>query len=120
MAELLSHRRALNTGSMTQADFNAAFETNTGKPQMDQMRKTIDEIVNAETNLLSERQSSVDSVQTNTRITLFIGALLGVFIASALGYVLARSITHPLEEAVKAAQAIAAGDLYPYGRTFKR
>ena len=111
VTELLNHRRALNAGTMTQVEFNAAFEANTGKLQMDQMRKTIDDIVNAEKSLLTERQSSVDSVETQTRLTLLMGALLGVFIASALGYVLARSITHPLEEAVKAAQAIAAGDL---------
>ncbi|SFT58715.1 methyl-accepting chemotaxis protein [Kosakonia arachidis] len=111
VAELLDHRRALNAGSITQGDFTTAFESNTGKPQMDQMRKTIDEIVNDETRLLSERQNSVDSVQTQTGLTLFIGALLGVFIASALGYALARTITLPLGEAVKAAKAIAAGDL---------
>lgn len=111
VAELLDHRRALNAGSMTQEDFTTAFEANTGKPQMDQMRKTIDEIVNDETRLLSERQNSVDSVQTQTGLTLFIGALLAVFIASALGYALARAITLPLGEAVKAAKAIAAGDL---------
>ncbi|WP_052250301.1 methyl-accepting chemotaxis protein [Enterobacter sp. Bisph1] len=111
VAELLNHRRALNSGAMTQVDFNASFEANTGKRQMDQMRQTIDEIIKAETTLLNERQGSVDTVQTNTRITLFIGALLGLVIACALGYVLARSITLPLAEAVKAAQAIAAGDL---------
>ncbi|MGK9175093.1 CHASE3 domain-containing protein [Yokenella regensburgei] len=111
VAELLEHRRALNAGSMTQGDFTTAFEANTGKPQMDQMRKTIDEIVHDETRLLRERQNSVDSVQTQTGLTLFIGALLGVVIASALGYILARTITLPLGEAVKAAKAIAAGDL---------
>jgi len=111
VAELLMHRRALNAGAMTQVDFNAAFEANTGKPQMDQMRKTIDEIVSGEKSLLSDRQNSVDAIETQTRLTLFIGALLGLGIASALGYVLARSITLPLEEAVKAAKAIAAGDL---------
>ncbi|EOV9654721.1 methyl-accepting chemotaxis protein [Cronobacter turicensis] len=111
VTELLENRRALNAGTMTQADFNAAFEANTGKSQMDQMRKTIDDIVNDEKSLLGERQHSVDSVETKTQLTLFIGALLGVLVASALGYVLARSITLPLGEAVKAAQAIAAGDL---------
>jgi methyl-accepting chemotaxis protein len=40
-----------------------------------------------------------------------VGALLGLGIASALGYLLARSITVPLHQAVKAAKAIAAGDL---------
>lgn len=111
VAELLANRRALNAGAMTQVDFNAAFEANTGKTQMDQMRGTINEIVNSEKNLLIERQHSVESVETQTRLTLFIGALLGLAIASALGYVLARSITLPLEAAVKAAKAIAAGDL---------
>jgi len=48
VTELLENRRALNAGTMTQADFNAAFEANTGKSQMDQMRKTIDDIVNDE------------------------------------------------------------------------
>ncbi|MDT3664406.1 methyl-accepting chemotaxis protein [Cronobacter dublinensis] len=111
VTELLENRRALNAGSMTREAFTAAFEANTGKPQMDQMRKTIDDIVNDEKALLSERQGSVDAVETQTRFTLFIGALLGVFTASALGYALARSITLPLEEAVNASQAIAAGDL---------
>ncbi|MCG7386979.1 methyl-accepting chemotaxis protein [Pantoea sp. ACRSB] len=111
VTELLNHRRALNAGTITQAEFNAAFEANTGKAQMDQMRKIIDEIVSGEKNLLSERQNSVDSIEAKTRLTLFVGALLGLGIASALGYILARSIILPLEEAVKAARAIAAGDL---------
>ncbi|MCG7366271.1 methyl-accepting chemotaxis protein [Pantoea sp. ACRSH] len=111
VAPLLDHRRALNAGSMTQLDFNAAFEANSGKPQMDQMRSTIDEIVSGEKHLLNDRQKSVNAVETQTRLMLFIGALLGLSIASALGYLLARSITLPLEEAVKAAKAIAAGDL---------
>ncbi|RPD97827.1 HAMP domain-containing protein [Candidatus Pantoea deserta] len=110
-AELLNNRRALNAGTITPVAFNAAFEANSGKIQMDQMRNTIDEIVNGEKSLLNERQGSVNAIETQTRITLFIGALLALVIASALGYALARAITLPLKEAVKAAKAIAAGDL---------
>ncbi len=108
---LLNHRQALNAGTLSQSDFNAAFDANSGKPQMDQMRQTIAAIVSGETSLLTQRQQSVSAVETQTRLTLFIGALLGLAIASAAGYLLARSITRPLAEAVNAAQAIAAGDL---------
>jgi methyl-accepting chemotaxis protein len=111
---LLNHRQALNAGTLSQSDFNAAFDANSGKPQMDQMRQTIAAIVSGETSLLTQRQQSVSAVETQTRLTLFIGALLGLAIASAAGYLLARSITRPLAEAVNAALAIS---LPPWWRT---
>lgn len=108
---LLNHRRALNAGSLSHDAFLASFEANTGKAQMDDMRKIIADIATEEQGLLVVRQTEVDTLEKQTTLTLIVGALLGLGIASALGYLLARSITVPLHQAVKAAKAIAAGDL---------
>lgn len=108
---LMNNRQSLNSGSLTQEKFLADFEANTGKTQMDVMRKIIDDISGEEQGLLAKREVAVSTTETQTSFTLFIGALLGLGIASTLGYLLARSITVPLHQAVKAAQAIAAGDL---------
>lgn len=108
---LMKNRRALNTGAISYETFLAAFEANTGKTEMDGMRKTIGEIAGEEKGLLGQRQIKVDATESQTRLTLFLGALLGLGIASALGYLLSRAITVPLKQAVEAARSIAAGDL---------
>jgi methyl-accepting chemotaxis protein len=108
---LIKKRQSLNAGSVTLESFLAGFEANTGKSQMDGMRKIIDEMASDEQRLLAQRQAAVDTTQMQTSLTLFAGAAIGLLIASTLGYLLARAITAPLHQAVKAAQAIAAGDL---------
>ncbi|PLR33970.1 methyl-accepting chemotaxis protein II [Chimaeribacter californicus] len=108
---LLDNRRAQATGAMTPEAFLAAFRANTGKAQMDSMRAVIMEISGEEQSLLGARQLAVQSTRTHTTLTLALGALFGLGIAIALGYLLSRAITAPLHRAVAAAQAIAKGDL---------
>ncbi|MBV4365194.1 CHASE3 domain-containing protein [Erwiniaceae bacterium CMYE1] len=108
---LIERRRALNAGTLSGEAFQAAFQANTGKTQMDAMRQIINELAGDEQGLLVKRQATVDSTEAQTRLTLLFGALAGLIVASTLGYLLARSITVPLHQAVNAARAIAAGDL---------
>lgn len=108
---LIKNRQALNAGSVTADKFLSDFEANTGKSQMDGMRIIIQDIAGEEQGLLAKRQAAVETTQMQTSLTLLAGALIGLVIASALGYVLARAITIPLHQAVRAAKAIAAGDL---------
>lgn len=108
---LMKNRQALNTGALSYETFLAAFNANTGKAQMDGMRKIIDELAAEEKGLLAERQLTVDATEAQTKLTLIVGALAGLAIASLLGYLLSRAITVPLRQAVKAARSIADGDL---------
>ena len=108
---LMENRRAADAGTLTNADFINAFEANTGKTQMDGMRAIIAEIAGAEQALLAQRQITVATTTSQTTLTLIVGSLIGLAIAVALGYVLTRAITLPLQRAVSAAQAIATGDL---------
>jgi methyl-accepting chemotaxis protein len=87
---LMKNRQALNTGALSYETFLAAFNANTGK---------------------AERQLTVDATEAQTKLTLIVGALAGLAIASLLGYLLSRAITVPLRQAVKAARSIADGDL---------
>ncbi|HBV40102.1 MAG TPA: methyl-accepting chemotaxis protein II [Erwinia sp.] len=108
---LMKNRQALNSGTLSYDAFLTAFNTNTGKAQMDGMRKIIDELAGEEKGLLGERQRTVDATESQTKLTLIVGALAGLLIASLLGYFLSRAITVPLRQAVKAARSIADGDL---------
>jgi len=108
---LMTNRQALNAGTLPYEAFLAAFESNTGKAQMDGMRKLIDEVAAEEQGLLMKRQQTVDATETQTKLTLILGVLFGLGIASTLGYLLSRAITGPLKQAVNAAKSIAAGDL---------
>jgi len=108
---LMKNRQALNSGTLSYDAFLTAFNTNTGKAQMDGMRKIIDELAGEEKGLLGERQRVVDATESQTKLTLIVGALAGLLIASLLGYFLSRAITVPLRQAVKAARSIADGDL---------
>ncbi|MGD8204438.1 methyl-accepting chemotaxis protein [Pantoea sp. FN0305] len=110
-ARLLENRRAADAGTLTGQAFIEAFEANTGKAEMDNMRAIINEFAGAEQVLVKQRQAAVDSITSQTTLTLIFGALFGLTIAITLGYVLTRAITLPLQRAVDAAQAIATGDL---------
>ncbi len=110
-ARLMENRRAANAGTLTEQAFIDEFEAHTGKAQMDAMRGIIAEIAGAEQALLVKRQTTVDSTSSQTLLTLILGSLFGLAIAVALGYLLTRAITLPLQRAVSAAQAIATGDL---------
>ena len=108
---IINNRRDVSNQKMSADDFNSRFEANTGKSQMDSMRGIIDEMINAESVLLQVRQDTVKSTETQTRFILIFGALLSVIIALALCIIISRIITAPLQIAVKAAEAIAQGDL---------
>lgn len=109
--KIINQRREVVNQKMSIDDFNASFEANTGKSQMDTMRGIIDEMINAESALLLVRQDTVKSTETQTRSILLFGALLSVIIAVALCIIVARIITAPLQIAVKTAESIAQGDL---------
>lgn len=110
-ARLIENRRNVSSQKLSTDEFNAGFEANTGKTQMDSMRSIIEEMINAENTLLLVRQEAVKSTESQTRYILIFGALLSVIIAMVLGFIVSRIITVPLLVAVKAAESIAQGDL---------
>ncbi|SHN42665.1 Methyl-accepting chemotaxis protein [Duganella sacchari] len=82
-----------------------------GRAGMDSMRALLDEISGAEAALLGKRAADAASLQSLTANTIIIGGLLTIVLATALAWILSRSIVGPLSDAVRIARTVASGDL---------
>ncbi|KFC65875.1 methyl-accepting chemotaxis protein [Massilia sp. LC238] len=80
-------------------------------PQMRAYIASVEEMVTYQTGLSERAQADIDALQvTGRRVLLGVGAF-ALISAALFGWVLTRSITHPLAGAVRVARRVASGDL---------
>jgi methyl-accepting chemotaxis protein len=94
--------------------FDAALQivlTDKGKKVMDDIRKTIDEMMSEENTLLKKRSDEAQASARNTTLTIVFGTLVAFIVLALAGFVLTRNIANPLKEISATAERIAVGDL---------
>lgn len=104
-------RRDMAGGGKTSADLASAFASGRGKVAMDAQRTLKDAFEATETNLLTARMADADAMRDINLGIMVGGSLAALALALALGTWITRSITHPIQQAVRVARAVAGGDL---------
>ncbi|MGI4841951.1 MAG: methyl-accepting chemotaxis protein [Janthinobacterium lividum] len=88
-----------------------AFFKDKVAPQMRAYIASLDEMVAYQTGQSEQAQADIDALQrTGFRLLLGVGAF-ALISAAVFGWLLTRSITHPLAGAVRVARRVASGDL---------
>lgn len=108
---MLALRRDVNEG---RAEFSKLIEqvrAAKGKHFMDQMRSIEAELEEEEFELLKQRRAQTEALAAQLYAMLLGGGAVGVLLALLLSWVLARSITQPITQAVAITHQLAAGDL---------
>jgi methyl-accepting chemotaxis protein len=77
-----------------------AVQSNEGKKAMDDLRKVLGAMEQAERDLLRARSESAEASASGTKTTILGGALLAVLLVSVAGFVITRSLNHQLGTAI--------------------
>ncbi|MGM9486734.1 methyl-accepting chemotaxis protein [Ideonella sp. YS5] len=80
-------------------------------PAIDALQKQVGELSVFQRELARERGQSVERHIGRARAVLLACSAAALVLGAVLGWILTRSITRPLEQALKVADAVAAGDL---------
>ncbi len=83
-----------------------------GKQTMDEIRKVVRTMGNAEADVLRKRQADAADSATRTKCVIVFGGLAAAIVLSLAGRFLTRNIARPLGEVTAAAGRIADGDLH--------
>ncbi len=111
--ELQQQRREVGDGKGKRSfeGFVADFSKGRDKAAMDAFRALQAEFAKAESDLLTQRRKDADGLRTTTLLVEGAGTAVALLVALVLGLWVTRSITRPVADAVRLAQAVAAGDL---------
>jgi methyl-accepting chemotaxis protein len=104
-------RRAVVQGSSSMDDMVQRIIDRQDKAKMDKMRQLIADFSNDESKLLGVRAEAMQSAEQNAIWTLIGGGILAAVAALVIAFSLSTSIKRRLDDAIKVAQAIAAGRL---------
>ncbi|MBW9333954.1 HAMP domain-containing protein [Herbaspirillum sp. RU 5E] len=104
-------RRAVREGREQMAAVSTLEQAGKGKTEMDNMRRLLGEMDNAESSLMAARAEEAAALKSVTGNTLIIGGIISVALAMLLAWWLANNITRPLALAVRLARQVAGGDL---------
>ena len=85
--------------------------TGMGKQMMDNIRNTINDIIQEESNLLADRSKRAESDVKKSITTIFTSILFSLVILVVAGTLITRNITRPLGQVVSISEQVAAGDL---------
>ena len=108
---MIAMRREVKAGKVTMDAFLAEFGKGKDKAAMDGFRELQAAFDGAERKLLGTRSATADSLRATSSNTIWIGSLLAICLAGALGYWVTVAITRPLRRAVEVADHIAKGNL---------
>ena len=98
-------------GSNLQAYGKVIETVGSGKVQMDAMRVLLADMDAMERNLLVSRAKDMADLYSKTQNTLTMGGIAGLLLAGVLSIWITRTITRPIQHAVKVADHVAKGDL---------
>ncbi|GGM13508.1 histidine kinase [Pseudomonas asuensis] len=104
-------RRAVVQGSSSMDDMVQRIIDRQDKAKMDKMRQLIADFSNDESKLLGVRAEAMQSAEQNAIWTIIGGGILAAVAALVIAFSLSTSIKRRLDDAIKVAQAIAAGRL---------
>ncbi|HYR59425.1 MAG TPA: CHASE3 domain-containing protein, partial [Chthoniobacteraceae bacterium] len=82
-----------------------------GKQMMDQMRKRVAEMEDAENSLMKQRQADADQAVVWTKSVIALGGVLAAILLALAGIFLTRNIAKPLADLTAAAAKIVEGDI---------
>ena len=108
---LVKARREVGSGEKTAEQLTAEFAAGKDKAEMDGFRALDADFADAERQLLAARESDAGRLRTLATVSMVLGTVAVVAIASVLGLLVTRAITRPVAEAVKVAAAVASGQL---------
>jgi methyl-accepting chemotaxis protein len=106
----LALRREVNAGSKALNDLVQFEREAHGKQGMDAMRAKLAEIVDVESDLLSERTGQAVAARKSLDVVLIGGGSLAVALAIVLALIISRSIANPLRQVLRATEDLRAGD----------
>ena len=92
------------------AELNAFFESKV-MPEMRKYIETVEAVAVFQEKLFEEANASIDTTSAAAQRTLVILGVVAIAIGAVFGWLLARSITVPLHQAVGLARQVASGDL---------
>jgi methyl-accepting chemotaxis protein len=104
-------RRAVEEGRGDFQQIIAVVQEAKGKKYMDNLRANVKEVLDAESGLLVVRAKEAEALHSSTISVLIGGGLLAVALASLVAFLITRSIVRPMNEAVRALERLADGDL---------
>ncbi|MBA2722508.1 MAG: CHASE3 domain-containing protein, partial [Methylibium sp.] len=108
---LLQMRRDAEAGKLALSDVVASFALGKDKAATDGFRALQGELSKVEAELLAARSEEARTMRDLNRNAIMLGSALAVLLAAGLGVWITRSITRPINQAVKVAETVAAGDL---------
>jgi methyl-accepting chemotaxis protein len=112
VAESLIKKRRDATELMSGTDeLVAAFSQGDDKKATDEFRRLMAEFMSAESALVGQRSAEAGTLRDTTRTVLVGGGLVAVLFSTLIAIWLTRSISTPLNEAVRASRRVARGDL---------
>lgn len=110
-AELaISYRNDVNQGTRTMNEVIALEQQANGKQFMDEIRKTLDQSITMENDLLKERTQKLDRIRIATNNTLIFGTLLAIILAIFITLFITKRITTGIFTITAAAERISVGD----------
>ncbi|MPW22913.1 HAMP domain-containing protein [Paraburkholderia sp. CNPSo 3157] len=80
-------------------------------PTLDRLEQSVRDLVKLQRRVVNERGEEARQVSESARVLMLALGLSAMLIGIACAYVITRSITRPLREAVQIAQTVASGDL---------
>ena len=104
-------RRDVSAGKVTREALETRFRQAADKAAMDAFRGFQHDFAQAEQDVLASRYAVAEQTRTFNRNVILFGTLTSVLGAAGIGYWLSRSITRPIQSALKLAETVAAGDL---------
>jgi signal transduction histidine kinase len=104
-------RRRLESGMATQADLNEYVTAGEGRRRFTDMRNTFDQALDAEAQLLVQRQVAASDRRVQLEIVLPVGTVLAVILGLAMTFLLGADLIGPVSRLATTAHEIAGGHL---------
>ncbi|WP_269813902.1 methyl-accepting chemotaxis protein [Rhodoferax ferrireducens] len=103
-------RAKLLTRKNAGEDISAAVDHDL-RPLAENYLKTVDQVAQHASALLAQVQAEAASVTTSSQWALGLGAVLSLVLSMLLAWMVTRSITGPIQQAIESAEAISRGNL---------
>ena len=110
-AYLQIHEQVITLAKQFQADQGKRLLNTTAAKLFEKSTATLDQLVAISQKGASDESAMTVTSYTTARVAMLVIAVVGVALAAGAAFVLIRSITRPLSDAVSAIERVASGDL---------